>query len=61
MIYISPEVHRLINTAIIGMVALTLFVYIYNNEHNIEECEARLFEKLTNQTAPTKEELHHDR
>lgn len=49
--------HRVLNTILILIIIGGFTMYQIEHQHDIEECEARLFEKLTNMKAPTAEEL----
>ena len=44
--------HRVLNTGLIVVIVISAILYNISHEHDIEECEARLFEKLTSMKAP---------
>ena len=49
---LRPEDHRTLNTILILGLFIVLVTVVFAFQHNIEDCETRLFEKLTNMKAP---------
>lgn len=49
---ITPEEHRRMNTVLLITITIALLIYISFNRHSIEDCEEKLFEKLTNMKHP---------
>ena len=50
--------HRVVNTVMIIVTICVVVLYAVKNEHDMEECEARLYEKLTSQSAPDLKAAH---
>lgn len=51
----KPQYHRELNSLLIVILFVSIALNTYmiaGNKHTLEQCETRLFEKLTNQKAP---------
>lgn len=48
----NNQIHRWINTILFTVILGVIIVYIGTHQHNIEDCEARLYEKITGQPMP---------
>lgn len=48
----DAETHRKINSIMILFMLLALVAIAMNTNHNIDDCEHRLYEKLTGQNVP---------
>ena len=48
----TPEEHRRFNTLGLVLIIGVVVLIALSNEHNIEDCEQRLFEKLTEMKMP---------
>ena len=49
--------HRALNSALITFIIFAGIIFGIKMSHSMADCEARLYEKLTKQTAPTTKEL----
>ena len=48
----TPKNHRHMNTVLITICFATVMLSIYLTQHNMHDCEARLYEKITGEKAP---------
>lgn len=48
----TAKIHRTINTTLFVVIIGVMIAYNIVHQHDIEDCEARLYEKITGQKAP---------